>query len=226
MHNEVEAIPNLIKGLHGFWQAEESRLAMEFLLVDDGSTDETFDLAWREADRFPGPMKVLQLKPQEGLGGALRAGFSFASGDIVVTYDADLPYPLSDIPKLIKAIRDGADVATASPYHPDGTVEGVSAARLIPSRIVSFCYRLRLCRYPRLFTYPCGVRAYRRSVLQSIEPTANGFLATAQLICRGLRAGLQITEIPSRLRQRTEGKSKMRLFRVALSHMRYLLRAN
>jgi dolichol-phosphate mannosyltransferase len=225
MHNEREALPDLLKALRSFWETNESQTAFEFLLIDDGSTDETFDFAWREADRFPAPMKVARLSPQEGLGGAVRAGFSFASGEIVVTYDADLPYPLTDLPRLVAAVKAGADIATASPYHPDGIVEGVSAYRLIPSQVVSSLYRLRLLRYPRLFTYTCGFRAYRRSILEAIVPTASGFLATSQMICKGLRAGLSIEEIPSCLRQRTKGTSKMRVLRTALTHLRYLVGA-
>ena len=142
-----------------------------------------------------------------------------------MTYDADLPYPLADLPRLVRAIHDGAAIATASPYHPEGEVEGVSAFRLIPSRLVGWLYRIRLVGYPRLYTYTCGFRAYRREILDSIEPTANGFLATSQLLCRGLRAKLKVHEIPSRLRQRVKGQSKMRVVRTAFTHLLYLIRA-
>lgn len=225
MHNEVDALPDLMDALREFWLEHESRLSMEFLLVDDGSHDKTFDVAWEAADAFPAPVKVLRLSPREGLGGALRAGFSFATGEVLVTYDADLPYPLSDVVPLLDAIRDGADVATASPYHPDGQVEGVSFLRLIPSRIVSWLYRTRLMRYPSLFTYTCGFRAYRRSIIDLIQPTANGFLATSQMLVRALRRGFTVSEIPSCLRKRQKGSSKMRLLRTTLSHCIYLFRA-
>jgi len=225
MHNEQEALASLFPALDSLAEEMLPHRATEFILVDDGSMDATFKLAHAWADRCHHPARILRLNPREGLGGALRCGFGFAVGRIVITYDADRPYPLEDAVKLANAIDDGADIATASPYHPEGRVEGVGPGRLLPSKLANLAYRIRLGRQSGgLATYTCGFRAYRREILESILPSSQGFLATAQMMTRGLRQNLKVAEIPSVLRPRQTGTSKMNMLRTTCSHLAHLVR--
>ena len=68
------------------------------------------------------------------------------------------------------ALIDGVDVVTASPYHPDGRVEGVGGFRLLMSKAASRVYRMRLGGRARgLTAFTCGFRAYRRTVLPEMD---------------------------------------------------------
>ena len=225
MYDEAEAAPTLFDGLRRLAILLAPERACEFVLIDDGSTDATFELAMDFAESTVVPTRVVRLNPNEGIGAALRHGFDFATGTVVVTMDADLTYPLEDVTRLCDHIDAGADVVTASPYMTGGAVEGVPTHRLLISKLCNAAYRVRLLGTARgLRTFTCGFRAYRRSILDRIAPTNAGFLATAQMIVRALRAGLQVEEIPSTLHGRAAGGSKMRVARTTTSHLVYLIR--
>jgi dolichol-phosphate mannosyltransferase len=196
----------------------------EIVFVDDGSRDATAPLLWDFADAAHFPVRIVGLKPNRGLGAALREGAALAAGEVIVTYDADRPYPLADLPRLVDAVSEGADVATASPWHPEGSSQGLALHRTLLSRSVSALYRLRFRgRGGGLHTFTCGYRAYRREVFLAHLPRRNGFTATAEILVRALAGGARVVEIPSVLRTRTEGRSKLRVMRTALAHAGLLL---
>ena len=225
-HNEAEALPALFAELAHLKDWLLPEIFPEILLVDDGSFDNTLEQLGNFADDFLLPVRVLGLRPQAGLGAAIREAVPLASGEVVVTYDADLPYPLSDIRKLVDPIHAGeADVVTASPWHPEGNAPGVPPHRLLLSRTLSALYRLRLGKGAQgLHTFTCGFRAYRKSTLLEVLPRRDDFTATAEMLVRSLKAGARVLEVPSTLRGRTDGVSKMRIVRTALAHVGLLMR--
>ena len=123
--------------IHGWHDASKEIHSAEMIFVDDGSRDETFS---KLKNIFSGPnkswviFKFLKHETNLGLGAAIRTGLSKADGDIVVTVDSDGTYKFSNIPALIGYLNDGADIVTASPYHPQGEVVGVPGYRLLLSR--------------------------------------------------------------------------------------------
>src|ERR1700730_14808414 len=84
----------------------------EFILVDDGSTDDTAELA-RECIAAAGCGTLISLPRNRGKGAAVRAGMARARGDVVVFADADMSCDINDLPTLIDALAD-ADVAVGS----------------------------------------------------------------------------------------------------------------
>ncbi len=223
-HNEEEALPSLFTDLLSLPSILGSNHFAEVIFIDDGSTDETERRLHRLAEGLWFPAKVLGLEPNQGLGAALREGGAIAVGEVIVTYDADRPYPLQDLPALLAAIEAGADVVTASPWHPEGSAE-ISGYRRWLSEGASLLYRLRFGkRGRRIHTFTCGYRAYRKATWNACLPSQNGFVATAEILVRALDSGATVVEVPSRLRTRTEGRSKMKSLRVALAHVRLLLR--
>ena len=194
--------------------------------VDDGSTDATSEALAAMSEALPFSVEIRGHDVNKGIGAALRTAAEGLAGDVVVTYDADRPYPLEDLPRLLQPIVDDqADVVSASPWHPDGAADGVPGSRALVSRLASSLYRLRLGRRARgLFTITSGYRASRRHTFVSALPRRDGFTATAEMLLNALRHGARATEIPSTLRTRTEGRSKMRILRTAWSHLGLLLR--
>src|ERR1041384_178669 len=83
----------------------------ELLFVDDGSTDGTFDALRRLHERDP-RVHAVRFARNFGQHPAMHAGFTRARGDILVTMDGDLQNQPEDIPKLVAAVENGADVAT------------------------------------------------------------------------------------------------------------------
>lgn len=192
---------------------------VEVVLVDDGSTDATWEHLTRLAAAVPA-VRLARHEMNAGLGAALRTGFHVARGNVVVTTDADGTYPFAEIPALFACLTPGVDIVTASPYHPDGSVDGVPAWRLVFSRGASWCYRAVLGKRGRhIHTYTSLFRAYRHEVLPQIQPDHDGFLGVAEILVRAVLAGYTVAEYPTTLRNRRFGQSKARVLRITRSHL-------
>jgi dolichol-phosphate mannosyltransferase len=217
-YNESESIDQLVGQLTVIRPQLERRGPFEIVFVDDGSTDDTYDRL-RAAFAGWGDVLIVQHGRNRGLGAALRTGFAHARGDIIVTTDSDGTYPFTTIPALLDRLTADVDIVTASPYHPQGGVEGVPAYRLLFSKGASFLYRVFV--NPRLHTYTAMYRAYRREVIEDIPTSADGFLMVTELIVGALLAGYRVAEFPAVLRVRRYGQSKARVWQITRSHLRY-----
>ncbi|MHC4973106.1 MAG: glycosyltransferase family 2 protein [Planctomycetota bacterium] len=212
--NEEALLPE-IPGLCERVRAALKGHDVELLAVDDGSTDGTAaGLA-----SVPG-LEVVTHERNRGVGAAMTTGLTRATGEVALVYDPDEAYAAHCLPELVEAVRD-ADVATLSPYHPDGGVEGVGPVRLLLSRGASLLYRWRL-NQRRLYTFTCAVRAYRLATTQDLLPAPDDYTAAAYLLAAALQAGRRVVEVPAVLRVRSKGRSKMRVRRVIGAHLRLL----
>lgn len=220
-YNESDNIAQLHQQLSAIQPELERRGGFELVLVDDGSSDDTFArlsstfAAWENA-------RIVQHERNRGLGAALRTGFAQAHGEVIVTTDSDGTYPFTSIPALLDMLQPGIDIVTASPYHPSGGVDGVPAYRLLFSKGASAMYRVLLD--PRLHTYTAMYRAYRREVIERIPTSSDGFLMVTELLVGALLAGYHAAEFPAVLRVRRYGQSKARVWQITRSHLRFQAR--
>jgi len=193
---------------------------IEVIFVDDGSQDKTFEAlveAFGEVT-LPGvTFRFTQHQQNQGLGAALRTGFDLTAGAIIVTTDCDGTYRFPEIPKLLARLTPEVDLVTASPYHPDGAVDGVPPYRLLLSRGSSAIYRMLADR--RVYTYTALFRAYRREVIQNVPFHATGFLAGTELLVNAIRMGYRVTEHPTVLHSRAFGVSKAKIMRTVQAHL-------
>ncbi len=220
--NEAAGLPQLERTLSPVIASLRDRGPIEVILIDDGSTDDTWGGLEDLTARLP-EVRLLRHPMNYGLGAALRTGFAFARGNIVITTDADGTYPLREIPELLQRLTPGTDVVTASPYHPDGGVDGVPRWRLLFSRCASQCYRMVLGRNGKtIHTYTSLFRAYRREILPYIAPDNQGFLSVAEILVRASLAGYTIAEYPTVLRARQYGQSKARVASITMTHLNFL----
>lgn len=218
--NEADSLAQLHEQLSAVRPALESRGAFELVLVDDHSSDDTYARLPEVFADFP-HVTVLRHERNRGPGAALRTGFAYARGDIVVTTDCDGTYAFTTIPALLDHLTPDVDIVTASPYHPRGGVEGVPAYRLVFSKGASAMYRLLVD--PRLHTYTAMYRAYRREVVERVVTQADGFLMFTELLVEAMLAGYRVAEFPTVLRVRRYGQSKARVARITRAHLRYQL---
>jgi dolichol-phosphate mannosyltransferase len=197
--------------------------ADEIVFVDDGSTDGTAERLER-ARRADPRVRVETHAANRGVGAAMRTGFAAATGDVVVAYDADRTYPSADAARLVDAVREGAGVATATPFAPGGAAR-IGPWRRLLSWGASFVYRRALGTRARgVSTFTCGFRAYRADLVRSLRFRSDGFPATAEILGTLLLRGARVVEVPSTLVARTEGRSKMRAVRAAVGHVRVAMR--
>ena len=107
LFNEEEVVPFLLEEITKV--ANATSKSYEVILVDDGSTDNTFELVKKAADQDP-KLKVIKLSRNFGHQAAFNVGIDFAQGDMVLTMDGDLQHPPSLIPTFIKHAEDGHDI--------------------------------------------------------------------------------------------------------------------
>jgi glycosyltransferase involved in cell wall biosynthesis len=214
--NEEPALPGLAEALDRLVPALAPRYAPLFVLIDDGSDDGT----WNAMQRLFGSRRDCQLlrhPANRGLAAAIRTGLEAATTEVVCTLDADCTYEPVQLARLLPLLVPGVDLVTASPYHPDGGVEGVPGWRLFLSRGLSRLYALVLEH--RLHTYTSCFRVYRRASVLPLPVRHPGFLGVAELLGRLDLAGGRIVECPARLTSRKHGHSKMRVLRTIAGHL-------
>lgn len=220
-YNESEGVKQTAEAVRSILAYLQKKYSVEVIFVNDGSKDNTADLLQTE---FQDDQNVLVVSHDRnrGLGAAIRTGFQNATGDVVITTDFDGTYPLNTIPQLLsKMLVEKVDIVTASPYHPQGNVEGVPRYRLLFSFGASLLYRI-LVNW-RVHTWTALYRAYRRSVVDNVSFESNDFLAGTELLVRAIRMGYTVSEFPTTLHVRTFGQSSIRIARVTRSHLRFQL---
>jgi dolichol-phosphate mannosyltransferase len=187
-------------------------LGVRVLVVDDNSPDGTGQIADQLAEELDF-VSVLHRERKEGLGPAYLAGFRRALADgaeYILEMDCDFSHDPADVPRLIAACDDGADLALGSRYVPGGGTANWGLTRRIVSYGGSAYARLLLGVRVRDLTG--GFKCYRRAVLERIDLDAvhsKGYAFQIETTYRTLRAGFTAVEVPIRFVDRTAGHSKM-----------------
>lgn len=168
----------------------------ELLVVDDGSTDLTAEVA----ERFTvgnATCRLLRLRPNRGKGAAVRAGFRQSKGDRVLFSDADLSTPIEELRKLERALDSGADVAIASRALPDSRlVQRQAWYRERMGKTFNAVVRL-LTGIPFRDTQ-CGFKLFRGDDARALAERMreDGFSFDVELLLLARARGLSIREIP------------------------------
>ena len=185
----------------------------EVIVVDDGSADDTADLARASfAKARPLRTSVISYKSNLGKGRAVRLGLLAARGDVALFSDADLSTPISETPKLIDPIlKNECDVAFGSRAL-DRSLIGVhqSWRREQGGRV--FNLFVRLATGMPFWDTQCGFKAFKMSVCRPLveAATVDRFGFDVELLYLAHRAGLRLREVPVRW-DHNEG-SKISLF--------------
>lgn len=212
-YNEQAGVPALVERLGRLMDGPGR--GWEVLFVDDGSADRTFARLLSSVHREPWA-RVLRHPMNLGLGAALRTGYDYVESPIVCTIDSDCTYAPEQLPRLVELVEQGADIATASAWHPGSAAAQGNPVRIALSRGVSGTYKLLIGQDVHTFT--CLFRAYRREVLQRIRVRSNGFAAVAEIMLRGILAGYQVRELPMQLEERRFGESKLKVGDAIFAH--------
>ena len=110
---------------------------------------------------------------------------------------------------LVKLLDENTDIATVSPYHPQGTISNVPGYRIFLSKSASFLYRVLLDW--NLYTYTAMVRVYKKEVIINTPFKRNNFLGVTEILVKAMLKGYNVKEIPAELQVRKFGQSKMKM---------------
>ena len=215
-YNEQEGIPNLAEKLISTIKELQLEYQPELILVDDGSTDQTYSLMQQYFSQLPNT-KIIKHSQNQNLGGALRTGFANATGTYISALDSDCTYHPHLLKTMIKMLDDQTDIVTVSPYHPQGKVNNVPAYRIFLSKSISRIYRILL--HSDIYTFTAMVRIYKKPVIENIQFRSNTFLSVTEIMIKSLLKNYKVKELPAELNVRKFGASKMKTLRVIGDHL-------
>ena len=160
LFNEEESLPELVAWIDRV--AHENSLSYEVIMVNDGSTDRSWEVVKELSAKYPA-VKGISFMRNYGKSAALYSGFEMASGEVVFTMDADLQDSPDEIPAMRRMIlEEGYDLVSGwkrKRYDPIG--------KRWPSKF--FNLTARIMSGIRLHDFNCGLKAYRLKVVKSIE---------------------------------------------------------
>lgn len=205
-YNEIESLPKTLGRLRA------AVPDVDVLIADDNSPDGT----GRLADEFAAAdsqVHVLHRAGKEGLGAAYLAGFQWgldAGYDVLVEMDADGSHQPEELPRLLNAIDNGADLVLGSRWIPGGKVVNWPLHRKLISTCGSLYSRILLGVSVKDITG--GYRAFRRTTLEALdfnEVESVGYGFQVDMLWRVYQKGMKVVEVPITFVEREFGASKM-----------------
>jgi glycosyltransferase involved in cell wall biosynthesis len=181
-----------------------SPVDLEVVLVDDGSTDRTWELMKARADSVP-RVRAYRHEVNRGKGAAIRTALGHAQGEVVLIQDADLEYDPDDYPRLLEPILSGkATVVYGSRAFTSHTA--YSYWYVMGNRLVTLATNLIYNCY--LSDMETGYKVMPREVALSLDLQARGFELEPEITAKLLRSGQRIYEVAIgyAARSRAEGK--------------------
>ena len=202
----------------------------EVILVDGGSVDDTVATARRVL-----PTVTVVHQVRRGKGNALAAGFAAVTGDVVVMFDADCSADPAEIPRFVKALTRGADVAKGSRFTAGGGSADITRVRGLGNWCLNLLFNIL---FGRRYTDLCyGYNAFWADMIPALdlpdheEPPAasgamrwgDGFEIETVIACRFAAAAATTTEVPSHERLRAFGASNLHAVKDGLRVLRTLV---
>jgi glycosyltransferase involved in cell wall biosynthesis len=159
--DEQESLPELVQWIEKV--VKENNLSYEIIMVDDGSSDNSWNIV-QELRKINSHVKGIKFQRNYGKSAALNEGFRAAGGEVVITMDADLQDSPDEIPELRRMVLEGGyDLVSGwKKKRFDNTV-----TKNIPSKF--FNTVTRKVSKIKLHDFNCGLKAYRKKVVKSVE---------------------------------------------------------
>jgi glycosyltransferase involved in cell wall biosynthesis len=219
--NEAAIIEKNLHLIAAYMQNLDKLYRWEMIVIDDGSSDNTGELARKFAEHRDN-IHVLSHITNFGLGQAFRFAFNNCEGDYIITLDTDLSYAPDHIGRLLEKIREtGAKIVIASPYMKGGKISNVPWLR---KKLSTWANRfLSASSEGHLSTLTSMVRAYDALFLRSLSLKSMGMDIMPEIIYKGMILRARIEEIPAHLdwsslkASTTPRRSSMKVFRHILS---------
>lgn len=208
-YNEEQSLPLLLEQIYEAMADEklhrlfDRSFSFELLMIDDGSTDGSTRFIREQIARKP-ELKLVSLQKNFGKTAALAAGFNYASGEYVITLDADLQDDPFAVRQLIEKLQEGFDLVSGWKRQRNDPF-----SKTFPSKI--FNLTTRLFTGIVLHDFNCGLKAYRRKVVESLE--LHGEMHRYIPVLAQWN-GFRVSEVPVKHNPRKFGKTKFGTSRI------------
>ncbi len=236
-YNEAENLIELFKEFEEvFSYLKFFGFKRRYIIVDDGSVDETINIL--ENFKKLIPITIVKHQINLGLGKTIRDGLYLAAktakdDDIIVTMDSDQTHPPLLIFSMVFKILERNDIVIASRYKYGSSIRGLSKFRKILSIIAGVLFKITF-NIPNVRDYTCGFRAYSAKIIKQgfnfyndrfIEQT--GFQCMAEILLKLVKMNNRIVfvEVPMVLRyELKKGESKMKIFKTIFNTLKMLIK--
>ena len=212
-YNEEANVERAVEGVSS--AAQQLGIDYEIILVNDGSTDRTGEIA-RELMQCVPSFRLVEHYPNRGYGGSLRAGFAAAMGDLIAFAPADNQFDFREISRLLERL-DEADIVSGYRAERQDTfirkLNGFGWNMLV--RLL-FGY---LCR-----DIDCGFKLFRREVLERVTIVSDGAMIDTEFLAGARARGFRIAEVPVTHLPRVAGESTGANLKVIAKAFRDLVR--
>lgn len=195
-----------------------NRYSYEVIVVDDGSTDSTYDIARQAGAEVP-RLTCIRHPKNLGKGMAVKTGFLAAEGDIVFFTDADHSTPIEEVPKFLSFVHKGYDIVVGSRALPDSVITR-HQPWLRENMGNIFNYLVRLIAVRRIRDTQCGFKCFHRKRCTPVFALQrlSGFCFDVELLFLARMLNLQIAEVPVTWRNSSDTrvstfKDSARMFR-------------
>ncbi|MEJ2010605.1 MAG: glycosyltransferase family 2 protein [Anaerolineales bacterium] len=191
-HNEEVRLPSTLEQVWTF--LERQSFESEIIIVENGSSDHTLELAQAFARRHPAA-QVLQ-ETDAGKGLAVRRGILYAQGEYRFICDADLSMPIEEVLRFLPPRTPDYDIAIASREVPGAIRYGEPAYRHLIGRVFNFM--VRTITLPGIQDTQCGFKCFRARVAEDLfhVQTIDGWTFDVELLYVALQRGYRVIEIP------------------------------
>lgn len=190
--NEEETIGKIIDEVP-IEEIEGRGYRAEIIVVDNGSTDKTREIAEAKGAR-------VITEPNRGKGRAMRTAFEAVSGDFVFMIDADFTYPATYVPRMLELLEGGYDVVLGSRLKGQREEGAMSRLNMVGNHLLAL---LANVLYGTGVSDPCtGYWGFRGEVPKSLKLDAVGFELEANMLAEIARKGYRIAELPILYRRR------------------------
>jgi dolichyl-phosphate beta-glucosyltransferase len=207
-YNEAARIAQSLEAI-GSYAGRNSSNDFELIVVDDGSSDDTVEVAERSLPKTANLYsRIIRYAPNRGKGYAVRQGLLAARAPIALFSDADLSTPIEEMPKLVQDLVEGDADLTFGSRALDRSLIGVRQPRRRELGGRAFNAVLRLATGLPFWDTQCGFKAFRMSVCRPLieAATIDRFGFDIELLYEAHRADLRLREIPVRWDHRDGSK--------------------
>ena len=203
-HNEEGRLPRTLGQIFTF--LEKQNYASEAVIVENGSSDRTLELAQEFAQKYPNFIVIHE--EQRGKGNAVRRGMLYARGEYRFICDADLSMPIEETSKFLPPLLNDFDAAIASREAPGAFRYHEPVYRHLGGRAINFIIRLLIL--PGLNDTQCGFKCFRADAAEELfqQQTLNGWSFDIEILYLARRKKLRIKEIPIHWYFDTDSKVK------------------
>lgn len=191
-YNEAARLPRSLEQVNAFVEAQS--YACEVLVIENGSRDDTYQVAQSFARNHP--VFRVEHRDQAGKGGAVQQGMLSAKGEFRMMLDADLSMPVSEISRFLPPQQPEADVVIASREAPGAVRYDEPNLRHIGGRVVNIM--IRLLALPRLHDTQCGFKCFRAAVAEDLfsQQTIDGWAFDVEVLYIARLRGYRVIELP------------------------------